>query len=194
MLGTIRHLESATKTLIHSTAKFGYWESLHLFSGLAILSISQLVISRESSPTSVYNITSDTSAAPVAGTSDAAVRGKTPELHPTNEIEIEDSNLFIRGLELLEEMARVGNPAAKDHVGMLSDVQGMVQNVLDVRHTNLSGTYLSASGATVEPNTDSGTYTGDSEPTFFDGLMDEQIWYDMDWENILKSWPRDHPN
>ncbi|TDZ30867.1 putative transcriptional regulatory protein [Colletotrichum spinosum] len=80
-------------------AKFGYWESLHLFSGLAILSLARVLV-------------------------DKNFRNST-----------DDTALYNKSKDLLAEMARVGNPAAKDHEALLSDVETMVNHVLEETET-----------------------------------------------------------
>ena len=90
----------------------------------------------------------------------------------------EDITLYMEARALLDDMVRVGNPASKDHRYLLSDVEEMVAKVMSCRRNSmpaiqeadLNGEYYNASGSV------------------FDGILDEQIWYDMDWESILKGW------
>ncbi|KAF4832791.1 Proline utilization trans-activator [Colletotrichum tropicale] len=128
-------------------AKFGYWESLHLFSGLSILALARVSINHDRVSTS------------------------SPEDH--------DAALYSRTRELLREMARVGNPAAKDHDALLSDVEAMVMRVQEEeRLTEQTSTEIET------PNEN----LSFSDFMFADMGSEQQIWCDTDWENILSSY------
>ncbi|KAF9872883.1 hypothetical protein CkaCkLH20_09746 [Colletotrichum karsti] len=131
-------------------AKFGYWESLHLFSGLAILALARVSFKRGSG-------------------------GSSP-------VEQDDTVLYTKTRALLREMARVGNPAAKDHDALLSDVEAMVDRVceeeLATRQTSMEADHVN------EP-------LNFSEFMFADMGSEHQIWCDTDWENILSTYTQD---
>ncbi|KAF6831073.1 C6 transcription factor [Colletotrichum musicola] len=97
-------------------AKFGYWESLHLFSGLAILALAQVSIDG------------------LAACPDE-----------------DDSGLYAQTRAVLGEMARAGNPAAKDHDVLLTDVEAMVDKVSKEKASaGLTGMDFDLSGGTTD--------------------------------------------
>ncbi|KAF4774651.1 C6 transcription factor [Colletotrichum scovillei] len=132
-------------------AKFGYWESLHLFSGLAILALARVSIEE----------------------------GK--DFNPNSE---DDVALYTRTRALLREMARVGNPAAKDHDVLLSDVEAMVKRISREEKTTPRQFSVEEADGNVEMETDL-TF---SDFMFSDGNADQQIWSDKDWESILSTY------
>lgn len=95
--------------------------------------------------------------------------------------DLDDPDLYARARALLEEMARVGNLSAKDHMSLLADVEDMVARC------------LAESRATTQVGTENMTLFDMQgvdnifEPSF-EGLIDEQVWHDLDWENLLRGW------
>lgn len=132
-------------------AKFGYWESLHLFSGLAIIALARVSIEE----------------------------GK--DFNPNSE---DDVALYTRTRALLREMARVGNPAAKDHDVLLSDVEAMVKRISREEKTTPRQSSVEETDGNVEMETD----LSFSDFMFSDGSADQQIWSDKDWESILSTY------
>lgn len=96
-------------------AKFGYWESLHLFTGITMLLLFQVV---------------------------PALDAQTLYLHETTDCEEfrfgNQTEIYERSRALLTDMATVGNPAAKDHLNMLTDVETLVRNISIKEHVSLS--------------------------------------------------------
>ncbi|KAK1702984.1 hypothetical protein BDP67DRAFT_550042 [Colletotrichum lupini] len=132
-------------------AKFGYWESLHLFSGLAILALARVSIE------------------------------EGQDFNPNSE---DDVALYTRTRALLREMARVGNPAAKDHDVLLSDVEAMVKRISREEKTTPRQSSVEETDGNVEMETD----LSFSDFMFSDGNADQQIWSDKDWESILSTY------
>ncbi|KAK0375362.1 hypothetical protein CLIM01_07261 [Colletotrichum limetticola] len=132
-------------------AKFGYWESLHLFSGLAILALARVSIEE----------------------------GK--DFNPNSE---DDMALYTRTRALLREMARVGNPAAKDHDVLLSDVEAMVKRISREEETIPRQSSVEETDRNVEMETG----LSFSDCMFSDVGADQQIWSDKDWESILSTY------
>ncbi|KAL0939771.1 uncharacterized protein CTRU02_206381 [Colletotrichum truncatum] len=127
-------------------AKFGYWESLHLFSGLAILVLARVSVDR------------------------------TEQLFPPAE---DDTALYTRTRALLSEMACVGNPAAKDHDALLSDVEAMVKRVSE-EEKSTSQVIVGTEDMNVSLNF--------PELNFADLDSEQSIWCDADWESILSTY------
>ncbi|KAH8892981.1 hypothetical protein GQ53DRAFT_793732 [Thozetella sp. PMI_491] len=121
-------------------AKFGYWDSIHLFSALAVLALSKAIISA-----------------------------------PMGAVGYDDDELYSQSRVILEEMARAGNPAAKDHVSLLSEVETLSRTIsVQVEHPLPSDT---ANFGLWGPQ----FIFGDLG---FDELMIDQLWTDMDWTNL----------
>ena len=151
-MSTAKLLISAALSNPRNLAKFGYWEALHLFSGLAILSLSRII---------------------------------TISNHTTNEGE--DVQLYAHARDLLEDMARGGNLAAQDYKAMLGDVDAVVRRVLHDRQRS----YDQPAKSTWDPVRtigveDSAWYPNVSDVTLLDSILEEQVWYNIDWENILR--------
>lgn len=81
-------------------------------------------------------------------------------------------------------MARVGNPAAKDHDVLLSDVEAMVKRISREEKTTPRQSSVEETDGNVEMETD----LSFSDFMFSDGGTDQQIWSDKDWENILSTY------
>ncbi|KAM0327548.1 hypothetical protein ACHAQA_005839 [Verticillium albo-atrum] len=87
-----------------------------------------------------------------------------------------DAELYVQARALLEEMARVGNPAAKDHEKLLTDVEAMV------------------TGAAVETGRPQRAGDGDIWNTGFVvpnvdfGMGEVEKFGDMDWEQLLNTY------
>ncbi|KAJ0340565.1 hypothetical protein KNSL1_011519 [Colletotrichum chrysophilum] len=90
-----------------------------------------------------------------------------------------DAALYSRTRELLREMARVGNPAAKDHDALLSDVEAMVMRVQEEQRL------AEQTSTEIETPNENLSF---SDFMFADMGSEQQIWCDTDWENILSSY------
>ncbi|XXH00019.1 hypothetical protein Hte_006360 [Hypoxylon texense] len=164
---------------IEKIAKYGYWESLHLFSSLAILSLSRVF----------------SAASPNASAAEVSPRSKSgdpfgiPETRPspTSATTTTDGRflpavdydpaLYSRARELLVDMGQVGSLSARDHERMLVDVEEMTNRMLAIQ----DGT-----GATPAEADFFDQPPGTAQPTL-EGMIDEQIWYEMDWETIMRN-------
>lgn len=106
---------------------------------------------------------------------------RTPEesMMYNNLIYKDDTKLYMEARALLDEMVRAGNPASKDHRSLLSDVEEMVSKIMNHRRNSVMPAAQEA-----DPNNEYYSTSG----FMFDGILDEQIWYDMDWESILRGW------
>ncbi|KAM5345224.1 hypothetical protein ACJ41O_011086 [Fusarium nematophilum] len=122
-------------------AKFGYWDSIHIFSALAILSLSNV-----------------------------------PSIDPRGPKSDEDARLYADSRAILEEMARSGNPSAKDHESLLTDVEAMVKEVSSQADQPMAD----ADAALVDP--------WELQPSFGDlgfyELISDQLWWDIDWGGL----------
>lgn len=88
----------------------------------------------------------------------------------------DDSSVYLETRAILEDMARVGNLAAKDHEATLQEVEAMVKEV-SARASQLD---LTATGADVQ-SWELQTGTGDS--VCYD-LLGDQLWWDMVWSSF----------
>lgn len=95
----------------------------------------------------------------MAGSADAASR-------------TEDMDLYSRARTLLEDMARAGNPASKDHEALLADVESMVRKLA-------VGGGWSGDGV---PGVVSATANQGGEP-----VVDDPFW-GMGWDDLLSSY------
>ncbi|KAI6080832.1 fungal-specific transcription factor domain-containing protein [Hypoxylon rubiginosum] len=163
---------------IEKIAKYGYWESLHLFSSLAILSLSRVFITTSASASTGEASTSnhlqpyglpETRSSP---TSAPVVISE--EYLPAIDY---NSTLYSRARELLIDMGQVGNLSARDHERMLVDVEEMTSRMLAIQ----DGT-----GATPAEASFFDQPPGAAQPSL-EGMIDEQIWYEMDWETIMRN-------
>lgn len=157
-------------------AKYGYWESLHLFSSLAILSLSR-----------VFSAASlNASAAEASTRSHLGDSFGIPEIRPSPTSATDgrclpavdyDPALYSCARELLVDMGQVGSLSARDHERMLVDVEEMTNRMLAIQ----DGT-----GATPAEADFFDQPPGATQPTL-EGMIDEQIWYEMDWETIMRN-------
>lgn len=146
-------------------AKFGYWESLHLFSSLTILLLSRVVNIPE--PLADEN---QGGAALALSPNDFA----SPRTTISVQQGLVATQLYTEGRALLDEMAAVGNLAAKDHAAWLADIEGLVQNIAGGE----GGT------APVLPNTyPAWPYQDGEVPN--DISWDEQWVYTVDWNALF---------
>ncbi|KAJ3518913.1 hypothetical protein NM208_g14335 [Fusarium decemcellulare] len=126
-------------------AKFGYWDSIHIFSALAILSLSNI-----------------------------------PSIDPRGPKSDADGRLYTDSRAILEDMARSGNPSAKDHESLLTDVEAMVKEVSS-----------RADQPMVDPDATI-TDPWDLQPSFGDlgfyELISDQLWWDIDWSNLSNTY------
>ncbi|KAF2019460.1 hypothetical protein BU24DRAFT_120620 [Aaosphaeria arxii CBS 175.79] len=143
-------------------AKFGYWESLHLFSGLAILALSRCL-----------NL-------PVS----PALRA-TGSAFNDREVETEDAQLYTGARCLLVEMSRIGNLAAQDFTTMLIDIETMARTILDNRRKGQSSIVQSASNGGDQSIPEDTAFAPKSSD-LLDSILEEQMWYNIDWEDILR--------
>ncbi|EPE07154.1 zinc c6 transcription factor [Ophiostoma piceae UAMH 11346] len=97
--------------------------------------------------------------------------------------------LYAHARALLDEMARVGNPAANDHIEMLRDVEDIVARV---RLQHSSTDTLPDPAEHTHASVDGDTFF-DGVPFFdladftFGGLQEEQAMYPMDWDGLLNN-------
>lgn len=90
--------------------------------------------------------------------------------------------LFAQARKLLDDMARIGNLSAQDFKAMLVDVETMVQRVIDDRRRSRSQIQLYTRNLSITTGTED--YPGDPDGLLLDSILDEQIWYNIDWEHI----------
>lgn len=88
-----------------------------------------------------------------------------------------DAALYTRARALLDEMARMGNPAAKDHDALLSDVEAMV------KHVSMETSRMRRASE-VQPWGQSWSVAD----LGFEGVPGDQVWLDMHWETLLNSY------
>ncbi|KAI4864022.1 fungal-specific transcription factor domain-containing protein [Hypoxylon rubiginosum] len=164
---------------IEKIAKYGYWESLHLFSSLAILSLSRVfpAVSPNASTAeaSTSNHLRDSFGIPETSSSPASIPVSRDE--GCLSVVDCDSALYSRARDLLVNMGQVGSLSARDHERMLVDVEEMTNRMLAIQ----DGT-----GATPAEADFSEQPPGTTQPTL-EGMIDEQIWYEMDWETIMRN-------
>ncbi|RYP64593.1 hypothetical protein DL771_008706 [Monosporascus sp. 5C6A] len=87
---------------------------------------------------------------------------------------------------LLEDMAQLGNQAGKDHQVLLTDVEQAVKVKM------VTSCYRN-SPRSAAPGTN--WFRHRLETTgMHDGIPLEHSWQDMDWENMLITYPRGTPN
>ncbi|KAM6518616.1 hypothetical protein FSOLCH5_007379 [Fusarium solani] len=125
--------------------KYGYWDSIHTFSALAILSLSNI-----------------------------------PSIDPRGPKSEADSRLYTDSRAILEDMARSGNPSAKDHESLLTDVEAMVKEV-----SSQADQPMMDPDATI-------TDPWELQPSFGDvgfyELISDQLWWDIDWSNLSSTY------
>ncbi|KAM0435903.1 hypothetical protein ACHAPT_002795 [Fusarium lateritium] len=135
-------LDLATNSKI---AKYGYWDSIHTFSALAILSLSNI-----------------------------------PSIDPRGPKSEADARLYTDSRAILEDMAQSGNPSAKDHESLLTDVEAMVKEV-----SSQADQPMMDPDATI-------TDPWDLQPSFGDlgfyELISDQLWWDIDWSNLSNTY------
>ncbi|KAL2681054.1 hypothetical protein Neosp_008657 [[Neocosmospora] mangrovei] len=135
-------LDLSTNTKI---AKYGYWDSIHTFSALAILSLSNI-----------------------------------PSIDPRGPKSEADACLYTDSRAILEDMARSGNPSAKDHESLLTDVEAMVKEV-----SSQADQPMMDPDATI-------TDPWELQPSFGDvgfyELISDQLWWDIDWSNLSSTY------
>lgn len=85
-------------------AKYGYWESLHLFSSLTILCLAKAVVKSQ----------------------DGIALSKPPGYNDTAE---QDFATYENAKAVFLDMAASGNPAAKDFAAMLTDIERLIDNI-----------------------------------------------------------------
>ncbi|KAJ4212558.1 hypothetical protein NW759_011595 [Fusarium solani] len=126
-------------------AKYGYWDSIHTFSALAILSLSNI-----------------------------------PSIDPRGPKAEADARLYTDSRAILEDMARSGNPSAKDHESLLTDVEAMVKEV-----SSQADQPMMDPDATI-------TDPWELQPSFGDvgfyELISDQLWWDIDWSNLSSTY------
>lgn len=150
-------------------AKYGYWESLHLFSGLSILLLSKVVFSDATN--GLY---------------------ATPDFNRPN-----DAELYAMARSLLEDMARLGNPASKDHEALLTDVEQVVETVTSRQQQQRDppqpqGVAPPGIGQQ-QQQAGGGSHWLETIGTD-DGIPLDHFWQDIDWETMLSSYTRATPN
>lgn len=91
----------------------------------------------------------------------------------------DDSALYTQTRAVLGEMARAGNPAAKDHDVLLADVEAMVEKVSKEKATaGLTGMEFDPSGGAADFFSD----------LSFAGMgLDQNNWYGVDFDDILSN-------
>lgn len=168
-------------------AKFGYWDSVHLFSSLAVLCLAKIL-----------HIPNNGRSEGIGDMSGAEQNQfnfneatETAKPHKIDSSTDGDRNrLYADARALLEEMARLGNPAAGDHVVMLRDVEDVVSRV----HSQRKPTNTDAEFTNVSLHDDVG-FEGvpffDATDFSFGGLQEDQALYSVDWDNILSGNPFD---
>ncbi len=149
----------------HILARYGYWESLHLFSGLSILLLSKVMF---------YD--------PATGIH-ASVATATTAGGFSN---IGDAELYAAARSLLEEMARFGNPASKDHEALLTDVEQVVETVTNRQQNRDPEGAAPGIGQ-------SGHHWLETIGTD-DEIPLENFWQEINWENVLSGYTRINPN
>ncbi|KAK7755570.1 hypothetical protein SLS62_002504 [Diatrype stigma] len=151
-------------------AKYGYWESLHLFSGLSILLLSRVVFSDATN--GLY---------------------ATPGFSCPN-----DAELYTMARSLLEDMARLGNPASKDHEALLTDVEQVVEMVTSRQQQREppqpQGIVPPGVGQQQQQaGVGGGGHWLETIGTD-DGVPLDHFWQDVEWETMLSNYTRATPN
>lgn len=83
----------------------------------------------------------------------------------------------------------MGNPSSKDHEALLSDVEAMVKRVSAemVRSRQGQGqAHAGEAGSWGDEQSSAGIV--DFGLGEFEGIMGDQLWCDMDWENLLSTY------
>lgn len=117
----------------------------------------------------------------------------------------QQKHLYSQARALLEEMARVGNPAANDYVAMLGDVDALVNRVLARRTAFEQADALSLSqrglfegrigvdGSAPESDGLDASISGvpflDTADFSFQNMVQGDAWQAIDWDGLLNTWP-----
>lgn len=123
----------------------------------------------------------------------------------------DDAELYAVARRLLEDMAQLGNPASKDHVALLADVEQLVDTVTHHRHSSSpsgggaqqrdlsqaggGGILVSTGGVhqSVVSAVSAGQHWLETMGTD-DGIPFDQFWQDIEWENMLSNCTRVAPH